>query len=789
MKMSMEESETGRFLPITAREGNPLKLAMQRLHLSGVLLPVGARLLVRHRFQSAERKKIEAVYSFLLPRDAALRRFEVQGDGFRVHSELKATREAVEQYEQGLADGHLSSLARQYGDGMVNLSLGNLGSGEEVLVTLEILAGVDVHDNGFRFRFPFSLAPAYHRQARIAEVRPGEIEMELPADLFGDLILPPFHKSAKELHAVSFDLALDLPEEVEEISSPSHALRVSRSHRISLAPASDLPDRDLVLDVVYRKPQSLLFSGKGEKGMSHFAAILSSKEFGETDDGPRSVVFLLDRSGSMEGDPLRQARMALRACLAVLRAEDRFGLVAFSDHTEQFQRQLVTASPENREAAAKFLDRIEARGGTELGEGIRVATALMHGVAGDVFLLTDGQVAETDTLLREARKTGCRLHTLGIGSASQDRFLNLLAGQTDGVCRFVTPRERVDQAALDLFAAVSSPIATGLKITGLSSQEASLSPEPQSSVFPGSPVLLFWSAPEGNEKIPVVEFTTVENPRISAICFESVRPVCGETLHLLRGARLITEAEVGPEEEPTTSTRHDTARRRQEAYLTRLSQEYSLAGPTMSLVAVIEREGDRPGEPPLTRVVPVGLPQDMQIEVEPCIPRFLAKAPKFLGQNSARPVHGSLESFLQGRSAAEEEEEMFCLLPEEMDGFDLLMDLSARLQPDGGMPGKESEDRLLSTLLTLLSFLAHGDSLHSGSFRLHIRRMMDYLEQLSPDSFSQEQRQILEKVIRAARSGEKWPGDWSVLAREVDGQKKGSGECGWKALREAHLSV
>src|SRR5580693_9708420 len=104
------------FTPLLAPTGQPVQLAMQRLWLTGRVLPAGARLTVQHVFKSAETKPIEVIYSFPLPRDAALRRFRIVGDGFEAHSELRETESAVKAYEDGIARGSLSTLARQYGD-------------------------------------------------------------------------------------------------------------------------------------------------------------------------------------------------------------------------------------------------------------------------------------------------------------------------------------------------------------------------------------------------------------------------------------------------------------------------------------------------------------------------------------------------------------------------------------------------------------------------------------------------------------------------------------------------
>jgi hypothetical protein len=93
---------------------------------------------------------------------------------------LKPVQKAWEDYETGIEAGHLSALAQIYGDGIVNLNIGNIRPGETVTVYIEILAGVETSDKGFRFRFPFTLAPAYHRQAQAVVNEWGQLDQELP---------------------------------------------------------------------------------------------------------------------------------------------------------------------------------------------------------------------------------------------------------------------------------------------------------------------------------------------------------------------------------------------------------------------------------------------------------------------------------------------------------------------------------------------------------------------------------------------------------------------------------
>src|SRR6266699_6836177 len=166
-------STAGSFGPLAAATGKAVNLSMQRLWLTGQVLPAGARLVVQHVFRSEEDKALEVIYAFPLPRDAALRRFRITGEGFEAQSELKRTEEAVNAYEEGIARGSLATLARAYGDGVVNLTVGNVRPKETVIVQLEILCGVELRDDGFRFRFPFTLAPTYHTRAKAAVTAQG----------------------------------------------------------------------------------------------------------------------------------------------------------------------------------------------------------------------------------------------------------------------------------------------------------------------------------------------------------------------------------------------------------------------------------------------------------------------------------------------------------------------------------------------------------------------------------------------------------------------------------------
>jgi Ca-activated chloride channel family protein len=789
--MMSEPQLSTSFAPVSARDHQTIELAMQRLWLVGRVMPVGARLLVRHTFRSAEKKPLEVIYSFGLPRDASLRRFRITGEGFSVSSDLKPVEEAVKDYEEGLAEGHLAAMARQYGDGLVNLTVGNIRPGEEVAVNLEILAGVESRDDGLRFRFPFTLAPSYHARARAAEVKPGVGEIELPADEFGDLVLPQFASDASALHEVGFDLTVAMTRPIVETGSPSHAVRaVGTGHnrsRVSLATAKDVPNRDLVLDVRTGEGEAGVISGTGKDGKGHFAAVAPSAAFkaeaegGKVDDEPRRIVFVTDRSGSMGGVPIEQARRAVEACLGALAESDNFGLVAFDDRVEFFGERLAAATRENRDKARAFLAGIDARGGTALAAGLNAAAGMLgKGTAeggGDILVFTDGQVFGTERILEGTRAAGIRVHCLGIGAASQDRFLAQLARETGGVSRFLTPRERVDLGAVELFASVGRPVASQVEAKVEGFADGYVAPDPPKFVFSGTPVVLFGetSGPGEGRLVLGWEARRGAGKRQSAVLpFAVGAGGDGETLRLLRGARLITDLEGHLMEEGGTEALKKREADRIRGRLVALSQAYGLTSRPMALVAVVKRPGDRPGDLPVTRVVPVGFAQDVMwggyfadrlMKAAP-MAESLVCSMEISDAESLRAPSGPMahrESLFRGMfGRRQQDKSLMDVVVETSDegipGDDsqaALLLLASCIEPDGGMPGKTDEERVQATILALLKFLAGGHNVSQGAFRAHVKRLVEFLEQ------AKVRTDIVKQVVERARSGQALEGDWA----------------------------
>ena len=196
------------------------------------------------------------------------------------------------------------------------------------------------------------------------------------------------------------------------------------------------------------------------------------------------------------------------------------------------------------------------------------------------------------------------------------------------------------------------------------------------------------------------------------------------------------------------------------ARLLALSQTYGLASREMSLVAVVTRPGDRPGELPETRVVPVGMAQDTAFgayfggQTLAGVDRtsFMAASPvrwlrrprralrvrlvkpDHVGAAFARPLQEAVLQPKGGRRYPRARP------ARRTTAEDILLDLASRMDSDGGMPGKNPESRAIATVIALLAFLSQGHTPTGGAFRSHVARLVSFLKSLT--GLSSHQRRL-----------------------------------------------
>src|SRR5678815_1850627 len=106
----------------------------------------------------------------------------------------------------------------------------------------------------------------------------------------------------------------------------------------------------------------------------------------------RNVIFVVDRSGSMSGKKIEQAKEALKFTLNNLRTGDMFNIVAYDSAVESFKPELQKYDDETRKAALAFVDGIYAGGSTNIDGAMSTALSMIKDDSRPnyVLFLTDG---------------------------------------------------------------------------------------------------------------------------------------------------------------------------------------------------------------------------------------------------------------------------------------------------------------------------------------------------------------------------------------------------------------
>lgn len=159
--------------------------------------------------------------------------------------------------------------------------------------------------------------------------------------------------------------------------------------------------------------------------------------FGIWDRGGR-IVYVMDRSGSMDGARLRKAREELGGAVEQMDADVKFSIILFDDSTESYRDgKWIRATGTNVEKTVEWIRSVSSGGGTRVLPAMKQALQMRPEV---VYLLTDAKFdhdAPGDVIRRENRRVDARIHTIEIGGGGSTDLMKEIARTNSGIHRKV----------------------------------------------------------------------------------------------------------------------------------------------------------------------------------------------------------------------------------------------------------------------------------------------------------------------------------------------------------------
>ncbi|HYE19564.1 MAG TPA: VIT and VWA domain-containing protein [Tepidisphaeraceae bacterium] len=475
------------------------RIALRGVRLNCRVAGISATATVEQTFVNLEAKAIEAVYTFPLPDGAAVCGFEVVFFDKVFTGALEEADKAVERYDDAIAEGHGAYLVEQHRPDVFSVRVGNLKPRQAVTLRLTYVMDLEVVDRSIRLAFPTTIAPRYVTDSGTDPV---------DAMIDGEALNPPHVLSVP--YGLTAEIQVDLGRMLRGVTSPTHSVVVKHEdmkheegasrHAVLVTLAGGVAEmnRDLVLNLELAKEREPFALAATNAQGETFVALSFLPEFEEADletTPSAEAVFVLDCSGSMQGESIRQASAALECCLRAMSAGDAFNVCRFGSNFEMLSPEPLVYSQATLGRALAFVNQGADLGGTELLaplEAIFATRPAGKSAARNVVLLTDGQVSNEPAVIALARRKRSRnrIFTFGIGSACSQFLVSGLARVTGGAAEFIAPGERIEDKVLRTFGRLASPPVTDVEIDW-GNADADVAPRELPPVFDGDGLRAF----------------------------------------------------------------------------------------------------------------------------------------------------------------------------------------------------------------------------------------------------------------------------------------------------------
>ncbi|GMR08899.1 MAG: marine proteobacterial sortase target protein [Gammaproteobacteria bacterium] len=468
-----------------------------------------ARVKVVQKFRNEGQEWAEGKYTFPLPDNAAVDHMRLIIGSRIIEGQIHEREKARKIYQTAKRQGKQTSLLEQQRANIFTTLVANIAPNDAITVEIEYQQTLTYVNSEFRLRFPLVVGPRYipgqpvssEQQVRGFSTGGWSVDTDQVPD--ASQITPPVAVPGEApVNPVRISVSLNPGFPLTTLESSYHKIqRVDNddgSYQVSLAAGNVPADRDFELrwrPVQGSEPQAALFRQRLEgEDYAMLMVLPPSDAYIQQHAMPREMIFVIDVSGSMNGESIRQAKQALLLALDGLSGQDRFNIIWFN----QTYGSLFPASQQVTDSrirtARGFVSKLRAEGGTEMSGALKMA--LSKNTEGthlrQVVFLTDGAVGNERALFKTISSMigDSRLFTVGIGSAPNSHFMKKAARAGRGTFTFIGKTSEVLRKIQALLEKLEHPALSNLRLSFSNGQTSEIYPYPIPDLYKGEPVIV-----------------------------------------------------------------------------------------------------------------------------------------------------------------------------------------------------------------------------------------------------------------------------------------------------------
>ncbi len=425
---------------------------------------------VEQVYQNSFPRMLEGTYLFPIPEGASISKFYLYVNGEEVPGEVLEANEARRIYEDIVRQMNDPALLEFASCGLFRARIFPIPANGEAKIKLSYSQVLKPFAGLFEYKYNF-----------------GREEMVQTG-----------------VNNVSLEMQLNSGVAMKNIYSPSHEVKITRtgekSAKLTWADNAKEAGGDFVLYYAV-SPKDIAFSLLTDRqdGENYFMALISPEvKPSTTKTLSKDIIFILDSSGSMKGDKMKQAKEALLFCLRSLNPGDRFNIVDFDDQVHVFSEGMKPATSANLRDAEQFVEQIEAEGGTNIAGALETGlNQLSSERLNYAIFLTDGlptvgntNVDEVLAMAKRANDTRVKIFDFGVGYDVNTHLLDKLAEQNSGASDYVMPSENIEVKVSSFYKKISAPVLANLKLDFGSVRTFSTYPSDLPDLFAGSQLVV-----------------------------------------------------------------------------------------------------------------------------------------------------------------------------------------------------------------------------------------------------------------------------------------------------------
>jgi Ca-activated chloride channel homolog len=460
-----------------------------------------ARVTQTQWFHNPYEEPISAEYLFPLPADSAVDAMELRCGDRVIEGVVMERQAARDAYNEARKDGRKAALLEQQRENLFRQHVANLCPDEEVQVTLQYVQQVAYRDGEYRLDVPFAVGPRYS---------PPWVEDAAALET-------PY---ARDGGAVDVTVLVEEGVPVGGLWSETHDVVIVEEGtwgaEVQLLEGEELPNRDFSLQwtLAGNQPQAMVVAHRADADEPGYIAV--SIEPQVLDDyfvaRPRELLFVIDQSGSMQGEPYDVARQTVLHAIDTMDDDDTFNVIGFSSQSRALFPTPQASSAQNRARAEAWLDRFDG-GSTEMQRGI-IQSLTMPGDPERmrlVLMLTDGFIGGETHMFATVRKHlgSARLFSLGVGSSPNRFLLEGLAEMGRGDVIYHAWGSSVQGAVTRFYDRIAHPAMSEIEIDWGGLEIEQQYPRTIPDVWAGSPVRVVARYTPGQETAGGVLQTTL----------------------------------------------------------------------------------------------------------------------------------------------------------------------------------------------------------------------------------------------------------------------------------------